>query len=502
MQSQSQWYLNAQASSSANPAEDAFKEALAIFQLDPRTCARFDRVQQLQSLNDLEIILNDARSKYEQQQEGKKVAKWLSQFSSRICHYGQIFDVLVQHHPEYVSLAWGAMKFLFILVENHGKQLRVLSKGLSQIADVLPRVEFANALYPTSRMQQAVSEIYSKIIRFFLRAERWFQQGKMRHAWEALSRPTELYYSDLVQDVSECTKAIEVLANTGAQAEQRDMHLEIQQLGKQVQEMRGLLISYQSIQTSANLDTNQRLTDLQLNQIMDFLSGANALDPLKALQYRAFMSARTRRRQTRADAGAQFWSYPKFAAWESASSPTTIMVKGEYTTRLQVQSFAVDVINNLRNRTVPTLWALKSVPTHGAAAASAIDIIKGLICQALQLNFSQHTERSLALSCAQFRAADSIEQWFDLLARTIASFSQLYIIVDLEAVGGSYLDDISWLSQLAAMFQRHASGKWISRLKILLVSYGSMMRQQDDLFNFRDNVVSDPFRQILGDRDM
>jgi hypothetical protein len=223
---------------------------------------------------------------------------------------------------------------------------------------------------------------------------------------------------------------------------------------------------------------------------MDFLSGANALDPLKALQYRAFMSARTRGRQTRTDVGSQFWLNPKFTAWESASSPTMIMVKGEYSTRFQVQSFAVDVINNLRNRTVPTLWTLKSVPADGATSTSAIDVIKGLVCQAIQLNISQHTERSLALSCAQFRAADSVEQWLDLLARTIASFQQLYIIVDLEAVGGSYLNDISWLSQLAAMFQRHNSGKWISRLKILLVSYGSMMRQQDDLFNFRDNVVS------------
>ena len=222
---------------------------------------------------------------------------------------------------------------------------------------------------------------------------------------------------------------------------------------------------------------------------MEFLSGANALDPLKALQYRAFMSARTRRRQTRADAGAQFWSNPKFAAWESAASPTMIMVKGEYTTRLQVQSFAVDVINNLRSRTVPTLWALKSIPAHGATAASAIDIIKGLICQAIQLNVSQHTERSLALSCAQFRAADSIEQWLDLLARTIASFPQLYIIIDLEAVGDTYVHGISWLSQLAAMIQRHTSGKWISRLRILLVSYGSMAQQQDDLLKFRDVVV-------------
>ncbi|CAN9091403.1 unnamed protein product [Alternaria alternata] len=168
MQSQSHWYSKAQATSSINSAEDAFKEAISVFQLDPRTCARFDRVQQLRNLNDLEIILNEARSKYEQQHEDKKIAKWLSQLSSRICHYGQIFDVLVQHHPEYVSLAWGAMKFLFVLVENHGKQLRVLAKGLSQIADVLPRIEFANALYPTARMQQAVSEIYSKIIRFFL----------------------------------------------------------------------------------------------------------------------------------------------------------------------------------------------------------------------------------------------------------------------------------------------------------------------------------------------
>jgi hypothetical protein len=115
MQSQSGWYLNAQASSPANSAEDAFKEALSVFQLDPRTCARFNRVQQLQSLNDLESILNEAQSKYERQHEDKKIAKWLSRLSSRICHYGQIFDALVQHHPEYVSLAWGAMKLLFVV---------------------------------------------------------------------------------------------------------------------------------------------------------------------------------------------------------------------------------------------------------------------------------------------------------------------------------------------------------------------------------------------------
>jgi hypothetical protein len=42
-----------------------------------------------------------------------KARKWLGIFSSKIMFYASILDVLVQHHPEYVSLAWGAMRFLF-----------------------------------------------------------------------------------------------------------------------------------------------------------------------------------------------------------------------------------------------------------------------------------------------------------------------------------------------------------------------------------------------------
>jgi hypothetical protein len=36
----------------------------------------------------------------------------MEQVSERVHYYGNIMDVLVQHHPEYVSLAWGTMKLL------------------------------------------------------------------------------------------------------------------------------------------------------------------------------------------------------------------------------------------------------------------------------------------------------------------------------------------------------------------------------------------------------
>lgn len=45
----------------------------------------------------------------------QKLKKWLARVSSRLMHYSNIFDVLAQHHPEYVALAWGAMKFLFVV---------------------------------------------------------------------------------------------------------------------------------------------------------------------------------------------------------------------------------------------------------------------------------------------------------------------------------------------------------------------------------------------------
>jgi hypothetical protein len=127
---------------------------------------------------------------------------------------------------------------------------------LVQIADVLPRIELANTLYPTDHMQQAVVQLYSHIIRFFIRSERWYQQGKLRHTWEALARPVELHYNDLIEEIERCTMNINEMANAGSRAEQRDIHLELRSLKEDLkcsreetkkseamlQEMRGLIL--------------------------------------------------------------------------------------------------------------------------------------------------------------------------------------------------------------------------------------------------------------------
>ena len=48
-------------------------------------------------------------------EKAKKFKKRLTDITAVLSFYGNVMDMLVQHHPEYVSLAWGAMKFLIVV---------------------------------------------------------------------------------------------------------------------------------------------------------------------------------------------------------------------------------------------------------------------------------------------------------------------------------------------------------------------------------------------------
>jgi len=71
-------------------------------------------VCQQSTMDDVVRTVVQAQSEY-RNRTSSKARKWLSIFSARVTYYGAVLDVLVQQHPEYVSLAWGAMKFLFVV---------------------------------------------------------------------------------------------------------------------------------------------------------------------------------------------------------------------------------------------------------------------------------------------------------------------------------------------------------------------------------------------------
>lgn len=108
-----------------------------------------------------------------------------------------------------------------------------MTKGLAQVADALPRLELTVVLYPTERMREALSEVYAIVIRFLIRAKDWLEEGKLMRAVHSVTRPSELRYDDLLEELQIATQNSTRIAITASQAEQRDMHLtllEVKQL--------------------------------------------------------------------------------------------------------------------------------------------------------------------------------------------------------------------------------------------------------------------------------
>jgi hypothetical protein len=99
----------------SDAAREAFEEAKEEFTRD-LTSDESKRawICQQSTMDDVVQTVMQAQSEYGNR-TSSKARKWLSIFSARVTYYGAVLDVLVQQHPEYVSLAWGAMKFLFVV---------------------------------------------------------------------------------------------------------------------------------------------------------------------------------------------------------------------------------------------------------------------------------------------------------------------------------------------------------------------------------------------------
>ena len=104
---------------SSNPktaTTSAFEEGLKIFMHDLTADAKKKQLLSTLKPAKLEDVLDDvlkAQKLYASKHEHSKVRKCVLAFSKRVQFYGTVMDVMVQHHPEYAALAWGAMKVVF-----------------------------------------------------------------------------------------------------------------------------------------------------------------------------------------------------------------------------------------------------------------------------------------------------------------------------------------------------------------------------------------------------
>jgi len=102
----------------ADPASQAFDEALAIFKSElskDKIKLQWIEDSKLGNLEEALAAVNHERTQYELRRGDSATRQCLYRLSERLFYYGNIMDVLIQQHPEYVSLVWGAMRFLVVI---------------------------------------------------------------------------------------------------------------------------------------------------------------------------------------------------------------------------------------------------------------------------------------------------------------------------------------------------------------------------------------------------
>lgn len=293
----------------------------------------------------------------------------------------------------------------------------------------------------------------------------------------SITRPPELRYKDLLEDINEDSREIDRLAASGTRAEIRGMNLKLD----------GILLkldSFHSLHSSSLIDTNQRLTDLQFSQVMSYVSGGKLGDHLKS--YRFNHALQIRHKQSRTfETTNRFWISTKLHNWSSMTGSKVAVVKGGFRARFVLRSFSVDIIQQLQSKDVPVLWALRGPENDSEGGKiSPVDVFKHLIHQALCIGQESATESGMSLQCARFQRAATEHEWLQLLGAALTQRGpQVYVVIDLSTLDNDLLpaNGFSWLTAFQQLFDEMAKRSQNMQIKVLLlgdrVSSGTQEQQ-------------------------
>lgn len=96
--------------------EAAFEDAALQFSKPTGNhLQEFQIIKPQNSFKDVQQAIQDCNTRYESRRPDSKALKWLRQLAEKVVFYEGVVDVLIQQHPETVSLIWGGIKFILLV---------------------------------------------------------------------------------------------------------------------------------------------------------------------------------------------------------------------------------------------------------------------------------------------------------------------------------------------------------------------------------------------------
>ncbi|KAI0139829.1 hypothetical protein GGR57DRAFT_442035 [Xylariaceae sp. FL1272] len=404
-------------------------------------------ITSLQTAQNLQFSLESLKT--ECKGTGKKrdaTLQWLNRISKGIIYYEKVLDALAQHHAEYVSLVWGAVKFVLAGVINYAELLEKFGAAFVEIGDILNDIRKDVHLHETARILHVYSDMYSHITEFIFRAVRWYRRHGIGRAVQALVSPWELKHKDLLTKIRSCANTINSLSGSESRLEIRQINENVRGLQSEYQILRHALGDIQTrlgvnatvmdgiMKTvTANKSITERV-NLHIEEVKPSIYAIEAR--LQSLiegghdQNLAFQKAQaaTVRRQACFPSQLSTRLVSSINRWFESPNQPLLIIGSSSRARDTAKDLSVNTITQLKKAKLKVLWVFQ-YQVADSPSDCVMNVLKSLIYQIASrdpqttMKFPRPVHTSDGLG-------STVQEMRDLLTALLRQFGSSFIVVE------------------------------------------------------------------------
>ena len=224
---------------------------------------------------------------------------------------------------------------------------------------------------------------------------------------------------------------------------------------------------FYTLHYTGTLDTNKSVCEMRFSDLLPLTVTPSPYDPQATLRYNSLMrNIRRRKGGMKAD---PFLGSRLVQHWAVDLRSSLGCIQGSFKTRHILRDFAASMINMLVKQNIQAVWVLPSNASESKKYGS-MDIVKQLVSQILHQNSVMLNEHCTSLNAARSREASSLDDWFDILGSVLVGVKRIYIIVDLEVLGGGNVHDHRWPNRFTRLFDELERRNISTVVKTILLS--------------------------------
>ncbi|KAI0114169.1 hypothetical protein F4776DRAFT_638432 [Hypoxylon sp. NC0597] len=209
-------------------------------------------------LEEVRKIAEEIQSNSDKRNSEKKLRSMVNNGLRKFCetslYYSSIMDTLIQHNPEWIILAWGAVKFMLMIPIEYQRVKENIAMHLGSLGEKFAVVHIFTQFFPSANIIDAAAAMYTSFAEFLEVSVRWLSDNLFKRIIKSTFRPFDTSLKPILEKINHSYTILRE-------------HVEAQKL------IRDYQLNQQHHEDLISLKTSSDTTDKKLTRVLQILEG-------------------------------------------------------------------------------------------------------------------------------------------------------------------------------------------------------------------------------------